>query len=230
LQTISNNVRNFNEIASWVNHETLKATAICIEENRINLKKFEALNIFLQKNILREFIENQGNLRDINSIHLENILKLAIGENGKKINLPNNLIIAKHNDFLYIEENKKISSIVKEIKINEQTEVLGRCFILSNNRCECKTQINLKYDIINTFRMFIRTIMANDKIYFDEIKGNKSVVKFLKEKKIIESKRKETLVLANQNNEIIAVILDKIIINSNYKPQKNEKKVLFKEL
>lgn len=98
----SNVVNNINRLSSivleeekYIEKETEKAYNECLiasEENRnvYNLKKFNSLDIVIKKRLIKKFIINLlGNAKDIEKIHIDDIVKLCDKNIGGKFLMPN---------------------------------------------------------------------------------------------------------------------------------------------
>ena len=79
--------------------------------------------------ILFDCFEKINVTKDIERKHIELIKDLASGENGKKINLPNDIVVQKEYDYVTIFKNEKIV-IVQEYPFNTgKTNFAGLCEI-----------------------------------------------------------------------------------------------------
>ena len=98
----SNVVNNINRLSSivleeekYIEKEAEKAYNECLiasEENRnvYNLKKFNSLDIVIKKRLIKKFIINLlGNAKDIEKIHIDDIVKLCDKNIGGKFLMPN---------------------------------------------------------------------------------------------------------------------------------------------
>lgn len=98
----SNVIKNINRLSSivleeekYIEKETQKAyedSLIAIKENKIicDLKKFNSLDIVLRKRLIIKFIINLlGNAKDIEKVHIDDIIKLCKNNVGGKFLMPN---------------------------------------------------------------------------------------------------------------------------------------------
>ncbi len=98
----SNVVNNINRLSSivleeekYIEKEAEKAYNECLiasEENRnvYNLKKFNSLDIVIKKRLIKKFIINLlGNAKDIEKVHIDDIVKLCDKNIGGKFLMPN---------------------------------------------------------------------------------------------------------------------------------------------
>lgn len=98
----SNVIKNINRLSSivseeekYIDREVEKAYAECLiakDENKLicNLKKFNTLDIVLRKRLIIKFIINLlGNAKDIEKVHIDDIIKLCENNVGGKFLMPN---------------------------------------------------------------------------------------------------------------------------------------------
>ena len=98
----SNVIKNINRLSSivleeekYIEKETQKAyedSLIAVKENKIicDLKKFNSLDIVLRKRLIIKFIINLlGNAKDIEKVHIDDIIKLCKNNVGGKFLMPN---------------------------------------------------------------------------------------------------------------------------------------------
>lgn len=101
----SNVVNNINRLSNivqkeekYIEKETEKAYEECLidaEENRTvyNLKKFNSFDIIIKERLIKKFIINLlGNAKDIEKIHIDDIVKLCDRNIGGKFLMPNKRI------------------------------------------------------------------------------------------------------------------------------------------
>ena len=94
----SNVIKNINRLSSivleeekYIEKETQKAyedSLIAIKENKIicDLKKFNSLDIVLRKRLIINLL---GNAKDIEKVHIDDIIKLCKNNVGGKFLMPN---------------------------------------------------------------------------------------------------------------------------------------------
>lgn len=98
----SNVIKNINRLSNivseeeqFINKEVDKAYAYCFiafEDNKLicNLKKFNNLDIVIRKRLIIKFIINLlGNAKDIEKVHIDDIIKLCKNNVGGKFLMPN---------------------------------------------------------------------------------------------------------------------------------------------
>ncbi len=96
---VINNINRLSEIVleeeKYIDKEVIKAYEECLilsDENKIifNLKKFNSLDIVLRKRLIIKFIINLlGNAKDIEKVHIDDIIKLCKNNIGGKFLMPN---------------------------------------------------------------------------------------------------------------------------------------------
>lgn len=96
---IVNNINRLSEIVQeeeeFINNETVKSynnIMISEDDNKIilNLKKFNELNVVLRKRLIKKSIINLlGNAKDIEKVHINDIIKLCEKNIGGKFLMPN---------------------------------------------------------------------------------------------------------------------------------------------
>jgi tRNA(Ile)-lysidine synthase len=112
--------------------QRIKPNVVSIERENvlIDKKQFRNLHPSLQRNLLRDCIEElQGHLKDIEAVHIDDILMCLDKPTGKNIDLPGGLkFIVCYNDYLLSKESQD-SPISSDIKGEYPLKKYGRTII-----------------------------------------------------------------------------------------------------
>ncbi|RKD33883.1 tRNA lysidine(34) synthetase TilS [Thermohalobacter berrensis] len=208
-------------------------------EVSIDRDKFLEQHIAIKNRILRNCIENiKGNLKGIEEKHISDMITLIKeGSTGKRIDLPNNLIIRISYDTIIIEKKKK-SNKKKElyytVKINGITEVEDFGFEISTKvlhkddfKMESKNKFikYFDYDKIKD-NLYIRNRKPGDIFKPLGMRGRKKLKDFFIDEKIPREKRDLIPLLVDKEN-ILWVIGYRI--SEQYKITNKTKRILVVE-
>lgn len=211
-QGVDDNLLNFAKICKqdddYIN-STIDFDDIIIEKNLAKIPLFYfAYNESVVNRILRYAFAKIKAIKDIETKHL-NIIKSLVneGENGTRINLPNNIIAHKEYDYLtiLIKENKKTSTPIefftgKNISFNNYKFCVKKTnkINLKEENCHYIDASKLPKDVVWRTR--------KDGDMFEKFGGgNKKLKEYLIDKKIPARLRNEIPVLAN-DKEIFVVL------------------------
>lgn len=238
IKTLSNMSLILKEDDNYIENEANKYYNCCIiSQNQNSLKldiaKLNQYQLVIQKRILRLSIYNLiYDLHDIESIHMESILKLINGETGKKINITNNLVAEKQYKILHIYKNTIIKCDnycytlnLDETYINELNIKIKLKIESNNNLYKIPKGLYTKvfdYDKI-VGRLKVRNRIPGDKIYLKGI-GTKKLKDFFIDIKLPKDKR-DIIPLIVDDNNIIWVVGYRT--NSFYNIDSNTKRAIF---
>jgi len=174
------------------------------KNNILDLELFFLEDKYIRKRIIMKILENlyKENLYKVNDSHINNINKLILGSNGKKINLPLNILFYKNDNKLYISEktnNEGYKLRLEDITNLPNGKVIEKIDNINlNNNFICRLSSN---DI--EFPLFIRTRKGGDKIYVKNMIGRKKVNDIFTENKISEIERNNWPILVDNRDEIL---------------------------
>lgn len=197
---------NILEIEEYIEKKVINSFEKVFENNILNLELYFEEDKFIRKRIVMKILENlyKENLYMINDSHVDNINKLILGSNGKKINLPFNKIFFKNDNKIYIEEENNNKSY--KIKLETITNLPNGKIIEKidnteiNNNYICRLSSN---DI--EFPLFLRTRKGGDKMYVKNMSGRKKINDIFTDYKIPETKRDSWPILVDNKDEILWV-------------------------
>lgn len=170
------------------------------------LSEKEILSFVIKKTVYDKFSE------ELNFKNINDIISLVKKRIGQKIDLPGNLVAKKERGILLIckknKDKENVSITVRpnsEVNINSKNIIIKK--IVKKDKYKLSPNRNLEYisgdDIKGNFK--IRNWMNGDKFFPLGLKGSKKISDYLTEQKIPNYKRKEQLVLTN-NNKIVWVL------------------------
>jgi tRNA(Ile)-lysidine synthase len=231
---IFNSSQNFRSLYSYLVNSTNEACKdISISNSTLNipLVKLSQLNNDLLTFSLKELIERNFS-ENLTFKDLSSLISLLSKQTGRSINLSSGLTAYKERDDLIIKENK--DSFVydnKDIKINIGEEKRFGNFTLSIKPADIaavspgkdKSREFISADLILKNKFIIRYWKNGDKFFPLGMKGSKNISDFLNELKIESYKKKNQLVLLN-NNKIVWVIGYRL--DDRFKITKNTKNYL----
>ncbi|MFP4698331.1 MAG: tRNA lysidine(34) synthetase TilS [Eubacteriales bacterium] len=214
---------------------------VAIEDNRIslNIDKFNKLHKAIQKRIIRKIIYNLINhLKNIESVHIEQIIELALKQVGKKVHLPNNIIIKRCYDRLVFTigiienpskiEKKHIIDIPSQVYIKSFNITIKTSFIELEKGKIIPKKIYTKwfdYDKIKS-ALYVRKRKPGDYIYLNNV-GKKKIKDFFIDIKVPKEERDSIPLLACEKH-IIWIIGYRI--SEVYKVTEDTKRVLIVEI
>ncbi len=134
------------------------------------------------------------------------IISLVENQSGRKVELSENLIVLKDRDYLKIAErkNKQEEETEYNLKVGDKIKLNGKIFSISEISVPPEEFLGKKEEEYisgdNLSENFIvRPWQKGDKFYPIGFKGSKKISDFLTDIKISSEKKKERLVLVNQN-------------------------------
>ncbi len=224
-------INNINKTSKIISEENSYLEKISYEKflsmtNRnneltINRSKLLKEDKVIIRRIVRECIKYiNKNLDSISYEHIEKVIEIASKENGKKITLPQNLIVQKTYDEIIFykkdRDEKKEEEINLELEVVKYVDKLKRYILISKNIVEKKyiDQIEVEKTYENkiyskeNIQFTLRYRKTNDKIYFKGINGNKKLKKYFIDEKIPSKNRDKIMLLADGEN-IVWIFDDK---------------------
>ncbi|TCT13046.1 tRNA(Ile)-lysidine synthase [Natranaerovirga pectinivora] len=225
-------------------NELLKELIISQEEDNIIIRTDELLDqhIAMKKRLIREVINRVSTIKNMESIHIDQVLGLANKEVGKKIDLPNNLLVKKHYDALefsflknnqekpaHLQKEKCIIKIPSSYYIQSITKQMKTSLInhIKEEDTSKKTYTKFfDYDRIKS-ALCLRTRETGDFIVLKGINGRKKLKDYFIDNKIPKEKRDEILLIAD-GNHIIWIIGYRV--SEEYKVTEKTQKILKVEI
>ncbi len=198
--------KTLEEASSFIDDVTEKAIRRVVDNNKIIIDKFLSEDIFIQKEILYNFLSEfyQDDLILVCDRHIDLILNLI---NSKKanafVNLPNDVIARK--DYNYFELKKEIDVISGyEIEFNDFVMLPNNHTIKridytddnSNNICRLNSE-----DIC--LPLIIRSRRIGDKIYVKGLNGSKKVKDIFIDKKISINERDSWPIVLDSKGNVV---------------------------
>lgn len=198
--------KTLEEASSFIDDVTEKAIRRVVDNNKIIIDKFLLEDIFIQKEILYNFLSEfyQDDLILVCDRHIDLILNLI---NSKKanafVNLPNDVIARK--DYNYFELKKEIDVISGyEIEFNDFVMLPNNHTIKridytddnSNNICRLNSE-----DIC--LPLIIRSRRIGDKIYVKGLNGSKKVKDIFIDKKISINERDSWPIVLDSKGNVV---------------------------
>ncbi len=209
-------------------------------DTALNQKKFNDLNTVIKKRILRHILNKSFTLTDIQSKHIDLILKLSNNTKGtKSIDLPQNIIVQSCNNCMsfMLKSNRTETDFYYKLtfdKIHYIEEINKYIFISINNNADYLSKIikkenNLKLTIVkskkflyNGYNVIIRSKNNGDKIFLSSLNGTKKIKKYFIDEKIPKDIRNSIPLLSLENsNEILWILDEKDFVNGHYLAEDN---------
>lgn len=92
-----------------VNKEFVRIVTVSEKEISIALEEFHPLEEFIKREMIRKALKTLGGLRDIEAVHLKEVVKLAQMQVGKEIHLPNHIIAKRgYNTLIVCHRSTKL--------------------------------------------------------------------------------------------------------------------------
>lgn len=171
----------------------------------LDLKQFQKEEPLIQKNILCKLLEDyyQDDLMLITETHVELILKLIQNNKNTFICLPNQVIIRKEYDKLWIEEKEEIPHSY-EIEL-DQTVILpngGKIEVVKEEEKDNNDVCRLSFEDV-TFPLIVRTKKIGDKIEVKGMNGSKKVKDIFIDEKLPLHERELFPIVTDSENKIV---------------------------
>lgn len=234
IATISNTIYNINEENIFLENLSKKYFQKCIHEKTqnyisINLSQFNKLEPVIKKRIIKLTLSNfSENLKNISSIHINDILSLLEKQSGKMLTLPHKITVKNLQGYLYFFKNFSTKEFSYNLYLEQPTLVneLNKYFLISKNCNNIRNfsqkvyTINLSYDIIKN-TITLRTRKPGDTIFLNGI--NKKVKNLFIDLKIPSFKRNLIPLLISGQN---IVAIPPFFVSDNYKIKNNNKNTI----
>jgi tRNA(Ile)-lysidine synthase len=230
--TIYNSSEIFKDISSFLDDKIIKNYYKFFEyrkkELRISVSKFKAIDDgikgYLLKTVLEEKFRIQTSYNDYKKIE-----SLLNKEAGKKVDLSQNLIAFRERDFVTISIKKEHENFEPvylkngdSLRIKKKTLTIKSGIhkpeIYSGNKMREYISAN---KIMGDF--ILRQWKNGEKFFPLGLKGSKKISDFLNEQRISSSKKKEQLVLTNQDKIVWVLGLR---LDDRFKVKNNTEKVI----
>ena len=213
-----------------------------MEEGEYNyeVEAFEQLEGVIRVEVLRLILQNLiPNAKDIDKNHYQMILSLVDKEVGKKVNLPEGIVVQRTYDSIrfYCEEDEECQNEAMEIRCElpfQQTVTIdGEQYWIHLKVEEVKTELGqipqkdytkwLDYDKIKG-DIFLRNPVEGDFLTLNEEGDRKKLSRYFIDEKVPAESRGSQIVLAEGNH--IMVVLASGRISEAYKITKDTKRLL----
>ena len=205
IQSLCNFARTCREDDDYINSQVyLNACIIDGKTAKIPTNYFVYENPIISRIIFR-VLDKIGVKVDIEKVHIENIKELALsGQNGKKINLPNQLTVYKEYDYVTLVNNYKEPVIFNAPFKCGEFEV-GEDLLLVVKRVKTMDKQNALYlDYRKVPKDASWRFRENGDMFTKFGGGTKTLNDYFTDKKIPKRLRDITPVLAN-GNEILVI-------------------------
>ncbi len=187
---------------------------------KLNIELFLSLSSLIQRKVVQLILEEiyLKSLENIQDKHVEMVIKLAKGQSGKQIHLPNSVVVSREYNFLCFEVEERLSYIVE---LKENTLLPNGHTIekgndtLDNSNFICRLN---KKDI--KFPLYIRTRKKGDKMQVKNMRGTKNINTIFKDCKVPLHERETYPILVDNRGTILWVPGLK---KSNFDIEKDEK-------
>lgn len=198
-----------------------------IENDRISVEKLSQLSAPKRNEVIITAIANAaGRRKDLTRKHVEAVAGLIDAENGKRVNLPYDIICRKNYEYIVIEkksgdnesiDNASVPTCPDESRL--KISILSIDDIDSISKKEYTKMLN--YDKING-ALTLRYPMDGDYIVIDSKGQKKKLTRLFTDRKIDREKREKWPVVAVENEILWAIGLR---INEAYKVDEDTKQV-----
>lgn len=193
------------EMNSYIDKKVDEVYENIVNNNKINLEKFNKEDIIIKKKILERFLEAEyfSDIVELNKRHLNSILSITEDYSGKKtLDMPFNKVIVREYKELYFfhETNyKKNKEILDKNKVFNMFKIyLDKDGNVDNNFVMRLNKKDVKLPLI------IRTIEEDDVISLNNL-GTKKVKDIFRDSKVKEDIRKYYPIITDSNNKTIFI-------------------------
>ena len=222
-----------------VEHNLVNFGLSCKEDNEFILTHVQHGGIIQEKNLVKiplvyfhyqasvinriifDCLEKLNVTKDIERKHIELIKDLASGDNGKKINLPNDIIVQKEYDYVTIFKNEKLV-IAQTYEFNVGKTNFANIHEIAVKRTKNLEPVNnaLIMDVKSVPKNAIWRTRKNGDMFTKFGGGSKSLKNYLIDKKI-PNRLRDTLPVLAVGSEILCIagveISDKVKVTEDTK-------------
>ena len=210
-------------------------------ENRLvkielNQEKYKKLDKIIQKYLLRFCYEKvTGSLKDLTAVHIESIFSMTEKHVGKRLCLPNEILVSKTYSGLLFELDQKKTITKKQadfVKIEwnkemnlSESQTIKTCVFEKKNEEMIPSNLYTKwfdYDKIEQ-PLILRNRCKGDYLIINEDGGRKSIKQYMIDEKIPKENRDQILLLAD-GSHVLWVVGKRI--SYYYKVQESTKKII----
>ncbi len=180
---------------------------------KLNIYKLNHNKSVIAKRAIRIAIEKISNnkLKDITYEHINDILQLMKNQSGRRINLPNNIVVRKSFDVLeiYINDNDvgdyeyKIDELPAEVVLPDIK--ISICVVDKEETSADKYCKYFDYDRILLNSLCIRNRREGDYIYLERDSKRQKLKKLLSEKKMPIAERNQIPLLVQDDNVLCII-------------------------
>jgi len=190
---------------NYIQKELNRIIPEVINNNKLNIEKFNKFDIVVQEEIIRYMLENvyKSDISVICDSHINQILMLLESTKPNAfVNLPNGIRVIKEYNELYINNLNSESGDYKillndEVVINDnKIEIIDKSDDTSNYT------IKLSSDEIK-LPLYIRNIKTSDKMYIKGLNGSKKIKDIYIDLKIPKEKRHRLPILVDSEDNIL---------------------------
>lgn len=97
LRPLSTSLEIFTEEDNFINEQTEVFFEKCVTNNELNILEFKNLHIAIKRRIVKKLLD-KWSIQGFSSIHINVFVDLANKPRGKKLDLPNNLVLLRKGD------------------------------------------------------------------------------------------------------------------------------------
>ncbi|MCL1936325.1 MAG: tRNA lysidine(34) synthetase TilS [Defluviitaleaceae bacterium] len=215
VETIFESSKNFEIEDNFLEFLAKEEYKKCLENLKnkniaLNLEKFNSINIALKRRVVRIVLSNfYKNLENVSQVNVDDIIKLASNETGKKINLKSDVIVTKLYKHIVFENKTFIENKLEfcyNIKSNDflyikeldlYVTLFSKCIFENDDYLELDNIITIAFDeSILKQDLQIRTRKTGDIL---QNNGTQKLKSFFTNKKIPLNERNMPI-LAHENN------------------------------
>lgn len=211
LSNIERSANIVNEANIYIKNEVAKYLEKNLNNKKeLNIEKFSNLSTFLQKEVLLGFLSRVSILKDIEMIHIKDIVKITKKGGTKEIHLPSGLILVKEYDKLKLVRSMGKKEKEKETNKQElrpETETTFSNYILTNKsikKLEKSTKKSVFLDIEKIGKLFVRSRKDGDRIRYSTNKSKKIKDLFI-DLKVPKQKRTTYPIIVNGEDQVVWV-------------------------
>ncbi len=194
------------QIEQFLEKETEKVLTKVLEFDKVNLHKFNKLDLLLQKRIVEYLLkkEYQNEINSIQEEHLKQILQICHNKKANsQLNLPKKKVLVKSYNYLYfkkIENASMINCILENYtKINKNEEIIkvSTCDIIRSNFI---LRLNSKELALP---LHIRNRLPGDYMEIKNLNGKQKLKDIFINEKIPLEKRDNYPIIVDNNDRVL---------------------------
>lgn len=196
---------NLEEAYDFINEEVSKKYLEIVEEDILNIKKFQEESKLIKKHLIQKLLEKKyaDDLNEINDYHVEKIMELIESKKtNSSINLPEDILAIKNYGKFWLESNSKKEDYFLELD-NDITLPNGDRISFEKKTID-NSNSTFKFSSKDVkLPLYVRNKKNGDKISIKGTNGTKKISDVFIDEKVNPAKRSEWPIVVDSDGNIL---------------------------